>query len=304
MSDNAELHNKIMTFLNGEFARGEGRQCDAVDLDFEPGNGFRPENIRKWVRADAINSEFFDNFAKLEELVTSIIDIAEGEVNAKPAGKHCFVIRTHQHLGNRAKMSFALQPQYNGSDETALVPNGGGGGRGESGVIANHAGQLMRINAQMFEGTIRVLGQQNMNLHDQVATLTADNAKLRAELEEARSNRLDREFQLSMAMEKNARANAGFNKLLQLGTVVAAKIGGGEEAQGSASPLAMLIAEFGRSLRKDQIDVLMNMLDMGQKIMFMEIMNAVNPDKPEPQPGLQSGSSSSSPPTSSANGTP
>jgi hypothetical protein len=43
--------------------------------------------------------------------------------------------------------------------------------------------QLMRISAQMFEGTIRVLGQQNRTLHGQVAQLTTDNQNLLHERE-------------------------------------------------------------------------------------------------------------------------
>jgi hypothetical protein len=162
-----------------------------------------------------------------------------------------------------------------------LAGGGGGGGNGgrDQQVIASHAGQLMRINAQMFEGTIRVLGQQNMSLHEQVATLTAESATLRKELEEARSNKMDREFQIAMAAEKNARTNAGFQKLLQLGTVVAAKIGTSNDAAqlGEATPLAMLLGEFYQSLRQDQLGVLMQTLDMAQKIMFMEIVNLVRP---------------------------
>jgi chaperonin GroES len=56
-----------------------------------------------------------------------------------------------------------------------IQPSAGGG----------PVGQLMRINAQMFEGTIRVLGQQNMDLHRQVTELTAANAKLLSRLEDA-----------------------------------------------------------------------------------------------------------------------
>ena len=47
-------------------------------------------------------------------------------------------------------------------------------------VIADHASTLMHINAKMFEDTIRVLGQQNMRLHESVAELTAVIAVLRA----------------------------------------------------------------------------------------------------------------------------
>ncbi len=284
MSDNAELHGKILGFLMAEWARKDNRQLTGVDLLFAPGNGFKDEEIRKWIRAD--EPELFAEFVNVEKLVAQIIEIAEGEADAKPPGKHRFIVRTHQHMGGRATMSFPLSPSYRGSDDTALMPSGGGGGSRDQQVIASHASQLMRINAQMFEGTIRVLGQQNMSLHDQVSTLTAENAMLRRELEEARSNKMDREFQIAMAAEKNARTNAGFQKLLQIGSVVAAKIGSGAEAlsDGQPTPLAMLLAEFYQSLRQDQLGVLMQTLDMGQKIMFMEIVNLVKPPE-QPQQG-------------------
>jgi len=279
MADNAELHGKILGFLMAEWARKDNRQLVGVDLLFAPGNGFRDEEIRKWVRAD--EPDFFAEFVNVEKLVTLIIEIAEGEADAKPAGKHRFVVRTHQHLGGRGNLSFALSPSYTGSDETALLAsgNGGNGGRDQQ-VIASHAGQLMRINAQMFEGTIRVLGQQNMSLHEQVATLTGENATLRKELEEARSNKMDREFQIAMAAEKNARTNAGFQKALQLGSVVVAKFAAGNDAAaqlGEASPLSMLIGDLYQSLRPDQMGTIMQTLDMGQKIMFMEIVNLARP---------------------------
>ena len=288
MADNAELHGKILGFLMTEWARIGDRQLVRVDLLFAPGNGFKDEDIRKWVRAD--EPDLFAEFVNVEKLVTQIIEIAEGEADAKPAGKHRFVVRTHQHLGGRGNLSFALSPSYTGSDETALMFGGGGGGGGgrDQQVIASHAGQLMRINAQMFEGTIRVLGQQNMSLHEQVTTLTAENSILRKELEEARSNKMDREFQIAMAAEKNARTNAGFQKLLQLGTVVVSKYaadGAAGQQLGEGAPLPMLIGEFYQSLRQDQMQTLMQALDMAQKIMFMEIVNMVRPPDKGPQQG-------------------
>jgi hypothetical protein len=56
----------------------------------------------------------------------------------------------------------------------------------ETETIVDPVRRLMSINAQMFEGTIRVLGQQNKTLHGQVALLTTDNVNLLHELEEAR----------------------------------------------------------------------------------------------------------------------
>lgn len=299
MSDNAELHGKILGFLMAEWARKDNRQLTGVDLLYAPGNGFKDEEIRKWIRTD--EPELFAEFGNIEKLVALILEIAEGEADAKPPGKHRFIVRTHQHMGGRATMSFPLSPSYRGSEDSALVPSGGGAGSRDQQVIASHAGQLMRINAQMFEGTIRVLGQQNMNLHEQVSTLTVENAMLRRELEEARSNKMDREFQIAMAAEKNARTNAGFQKLLQIGSVVAAKIGSGAEAlSDGASPLATLIGDFYQSLRQDQLGVLMQTLDMGQKIIFMEIVNMVKP--PEPPPSQGGGQPGARPP--GANGAP
>ena len=299
MSDNAEIHGKVLGFLMAEWARKENRQLVCVDLLYAPGNGFKDEEIRKWVRAD--EPELFAEFVNVEKLVSQIVEIAEGEADAKPAGKHRFIVRCHQHMGSRPTHSFALSPSYRGSDDMAMLPSGGGGGRDQT-VIANHASQLMRINAQMFEGTIRVLGQQNMNLHEQVSSLTAETALLRRELEEARSNKMDREFQIAMAAEKNARTNAGVQKALQLASVVIAKIGVGDaagQAGGGVSPLATLIVEFYQSLRQEQLGALMQTLDMAQKIMFMEIVNMVKPPEPPGGGGGAPGNSGSGGPAPS-----
>lgn len=291
MGDNAELHQKILSFLMTELARKDNRQLDGVDLLFAPGNGFRDEPIRKWVRAD--EPDFFAEFVNIEKLVTLILEIAENEVDAKPGGKHRFKVVTHQHLGERPYMSFSLSPGYTGGEETSLVPNGGGGGgRGGNDVavaqiLAGNNAQLMRTNTQMFDGTIRVLGQQNLNMHDQLTALITENATLRRELEEARSNKMDREFQIAMAAEKNVRTNAAFQKVLQLGTVVVSKFAAGNAGVsqlGEGAPLPMLIGELHQSLRPDQMGAIMQTLDMAQKILFMEIVNlAKPPDKGAPQ---------------------
>lgn len=293
MSDNTELHAKILGFLMAEWARKDNRQLVGVDLLFAPGNGFRDEEVRKWVRAD--EPEFFAEFVNVEKLVTQIIEIAEGEADAKPAGKHRFIVRTHQFLSGTARMSFALSPSYTGQDDNAIaIAGGGGGGRGSdvavTQILAGNNAQLMRTNTQMFDGTIRVLGHQVQNLHEQIITLTTENATLRRELEEARSNKMDREFQIAMAAEKNARTNAGFQKVLQLGSVVVAKFAAGNEGAaqlGEAAPLPMLLADFQQSLRQDQMGALMQILDMPQKIMFMEIWNMVKPPEKGPQQGQQ-----------------
>jgi regulator of replication initiation timing len=287
----SENHGRLSTFLLTEWARKDNRQLVEVSLMYAPGGGFKNEPIRKWVRAD--NPEYFAEIVNVESLVSHILEIAESEADAKPAGKHRFIVRTQQHLGEQANFSIALQPSYTGSDDGAMVTTiaGGGGGRGGESiaaaqVLAGNNAQLMRTNTQMFDGTIRVLGQQTQNLHEQVVDLTKENAILRRELEEARSNKLDREFQIHMAAEKNNRTNAGFQKALQLGTVLVAKIAADKTnpgALGEGAPLPLLIEELKQSLRQDQMQAVMGILDMPQKIIFMEIINMATP-KPPPGP--------------------
>jgi hypothetical protein len=303
MADNAELHARVLGFLMGEWSRKDNRQLIGVDLLYSPGQGFRDEEIRKWERAD--EPEFFTEFVNIEKLVDSIVEIAEGEADAKVPGKHRFVVRTRQHGGTKPTLSFALNPGYRGAgDETALVSGGGGGGgqRGDiavAQVLASNNSQLMRTNQQMFDGTIRVLGQQNMNLHEQLSSLTSENAHLRKELEEARSNKMDRDFQIQMAKEKNERHGQSFQKMMQLASVAVAKIGGAEAAQGNEpGPLAMLNSELYRSLRPEQLNTIMGVFDMAQKLMFMEIVKIVDPQEPQGggRPGGPPGSPYGAPP--------
>jgi hypothetical protein len=294
MSDNAELHGNVLKFLMGEWARKDNRQLVGVDLMYAPGQGYRDEPIRSWERED--EPEFFAEFVNVEKLVAQIIDIAQTEADAKTAGKHRFIVRTRQHMGSKPTMSFALYPSFTGApDEISIVPTNGAGGGGRNNdiaaaqILAQNNGQLMRINAQMFDAALRPLAQQNAQLLAELIAIREENSQLQRKLAEAEANKSDREFQIAMAMEKNARANAGFQKVMQLGTVIATKIAAGTAGQqaqlGEANPLSMLIGEFYQSLRQDQLGVLMQTLDMAQKIMFMEIVNLVKP--PDKGPGPQ-----------------
>ena len=68
------------------------------------------------------------------------------------------------------------------TDNSLDMPATDDGARDATVQLADHQAQLMRINSQMFDGTIRVLGEQNKNLHEQLLALTAENARLAAEL--------------------------------------------------------------------------------------------------------------------------
>lgn len=292
-NDRPEIHQKILSFLLTEWNRQDNRQLVGVDLLFRPGNGYKDEEIRRWERAD--EADFFAEIGNVEKLVTTILEIAEGEADAKPAGKHTFMIRARQHMGSRPNMSFALQPSFTGEPtDTSLVAPGGAGGPRSTDValaqiLSGNNSQLMRINAQMFDSAFRPLAQQNAQLLNELISTRAENAELQRKLVDAESNKLDREFQIAMAASKDARANATVQKLFQLGTVVAAKFASGTQAAGQigeASPLSMMMGELWTSLRDDQRNGIMHMLDMSQKILFMEIINKVKPpDQYPPPPG-------------------
>ena len=294
MADNAELHQRMVAFLMGEWNRKEERQLVGVDLFYSPGQGYKDEEIRKWERAD--EPEFFAEYVNIEKLAGLIIEIAEGDVDTRLPRKHRYFVRTRQHMGSKPQMPFALYPAFHGhTDEIAIVTDGGGGGGSGSGgkeiavaqILAQNNGQLMRTNQQMFDGTIRVLGSQNQNMHEQILALRDENAKLRMDLEEAKSNKNDREFQMAMAAEKNIRTNQAFQKMFQLGTVLVTKFAAdGSPAQlGEGSPLVTLLNEFQSSIRPDQMQALMQLLDMPQKIMFMNIVKLAQPPDQGPPGG-------------------
>lgn len=271
----AEIHQKILGFLIGEFAKTEGHQCTSVELLFSPGSGYKDEQVREWMRAD--DPELFEP-ARSPELVSLMIDIAEGEADAKPPGRYRFIVRTTQFLKGRQICSFALQPAFAGNDDSSALATAAAsaGTRDNAQVISQHASQLMRVNVQMFDGALRSLSANNERLSKANADLHAENVLLRREVEDARTTKMDKEFQIGMAADKNRRANVGFNQLMQLGTIVAAKIGSSGEAPGSAAaaaPFQNLVSEFGKSLSQDQIQVLVQVLNMGQKMMFKEIMD-------------------------------
>jgi hypothetical protein len=114
-----DLCRKVHAFLVSEFKR----QCLRVDLFYSPGDGYRDEVIRTWTHEDDAEAEFFGN---LEKLAALIVEIAEGEVDAKPASRPRFFVRTHHRVGARHMLSFALSPTYYGEDkETPMSKNEG-----------------------------------------------------------------------------------------------------------------------------------------------------------------------------------
>lgn len=278
MSDEG-LASKIVEFLSGELAKKNERQCVAIDLLYAP-PGFRDEKLKTWDRSD--EPDKFEVLALVEAMVAQIIEIAEQHADTFGQGAHVYVLRTRQHLGGRMVHRFKISPSFDSSDQ-ALVASQGGQSSGSShdamSVISQNNQALMRTNQAMFQASFGTLATLSEGMRDENIALKQENSRLRRELDDAQSIKEDREFDIAMKAEKNQRANEGFKTLLQIGTVVAAKIANGDgPAEGGAqSPMRMLIAKFVESLTKDQIARLFQILDTGQRIMLYEIMKMAAP---------------------------
>lgn len=282
----AELHEKVTTHIVAALAKKEGRQCVRIEV-IHSQKGFRDDELRSWTRVD--EPTLFDDFTKIEPLVSEILKICTDHADSYGSGAHRYVVRTHQFLGGRESVHFKISPSYDSAgddEETALVTQGGSKGASDHamGVVTQNNLALMRQNTQMFQasfGTLAALSKGNM---EELMELRKENRDLRRQLDEAENNKLDKEFEIAQRMEKSAMKSAGFKQLMQFATIAAAKLTGGANGAGgkeATTPLGMLVYKFGESLRQDQIMTLMNILDMGQKALFMEIMGMVAP-KEEP----------------------
>ena len=112
--------SKILTFLAGEIARKDWRQCVSIDLLYARGHGYHDEEIRSWTRAK--DPEFFESLALTDQLASAIVEGAEGHADSiRDGSRRRYVVRTNQHLGGRQTHSFRLP--FNARDEATDTPS-------------------------------------------------------------------------------------------------------------------------------------------------------------------------------------
>ncbi len=292
-----ENHAQLLSFIGEAFGRKEHRQAIKLALMFCP-PASREEPMRSWDRHE--RAELFDRLDLTEALIREIIEICDNHADTQGHGRHKYKVRIDEALGGKVFHQFVVRPSYDPS--TALVVGsgeggGGGGGTAEAalGVLSANNQTLMRINQQTHESTFRALANMTDDLREENMGLRIENRALRKQVDELESTKMDREFQFAMAAEKSQRSNKAIEKLLQLGTVVMAKITGTAKELGAPDGLSMLLGEFGRSLRQDQFQKFVTILDQSQIAMFFQIMDLVPkqqqppaaPGQPGPPPGQQ-----------------
>lgn len=88
------------------------------------------------------------------------------------------------------------------------------GATAASEIFDERAAQLMSINAEMFEGTIRVLGQQNTALHQQLSVLTQQHTVLHQDLSVLTQQNTALYQQLSVLTAANAALHQHVSELI------------------------------------------------------------------------------------------
>lgn len=274
----SEIHDKILAFISGEFVRKDFRQCLRLELRHMQTNYNGPADVlRSWERSE--DPALFEDLTRIELLTSEIVKLAEEEANVYP-GVQRFTLRTEQFKGGRVTCSFLVAPEFNGnSDATlALASDTSASGSAVS-VLQNVIAMEMRhnernsqINAQMFKGTIDVLGNANTELVTENQKLREERAQMLKELEESRSAQGERDLRGMAQIAADARKDKAVGKLLTLAPIAVAKILGKDGMPGAPTPLSILVSELGKSLTPAQIAKIAQSLSMEQQMLFAEAM--------------------------------
>jgi hypothetical protein len=282
-----DLHGRVLSFLRAEFGRSEGRQCVRLELSSaQP--GLRGDVLRTWDRHE--DPELFAQLARIEELATTVLRIADDHADSFGAGQHRFELRTEQHLGGRQKLSFRILAGAGDSDNNS----GGEDAPTAMGMVSQqmrHNELHMRMSAQMYQTTLGTMQRQIADLNEENARLRRERSEHYNELEEARSRRDERELAGMKQMAVEQRKDMAFGKLIQLAPIVASRLlGKGDEpsASSASSPLNILVAELATSLTPEQVTHIASSLSPNQQILFVEAMreavraNAQKPSAADP----------------------
>jgi hypothetical protein len=298
-----ELHRRLREFLVAEVNRRDERQCVRIELFYAP-RGSRPTPLKDWSRKEY--PEIFESLTLIEKLTTTLIEAAEYYADSFQSGKHRFEVWTKQHLGSGAQFAFVMQPAATAvaAEDTALAAPGGGASGSTpltEGTAAHVIATLTRAQQSMFDGTVRVLGATNASFREENTELRERVRSLERELDQARSERLEREHVVRMEDRRQDQRSEALGRLLQLASILAGRFVAGDgtgpnAAQNAGQALRLLIAQFAKSLRPEQIQAVFGSLDQVQQGMLMEIMTIATRDEAQPGgPGTPNGVSSHGP---------
>jgi hypothetical protein len=270
-----DIHQQLLVWITAEFKLQNGRGPKMLELFYMPAIGGRSEQLKAWYREET--PEIFEDIPKIDTLVALIIQLAEEHAETMPvAPKHRYKLRVTQILGGRQVKPFVIEPSSEGIDEYAMqVMNGGG--HQQAGAIDRAFDTQVRVNAQMYGATLGWTGKRMDELHHENTRLHIRVRELERDLDDARSTREERHWNIRKEMSKHERTDKGFEKLMSWGSIIVSKmLGPGSVSQdGEPDPLVMQLADFFHSMQQDQIGKLMTIFNSAQRAQFMEIVNVV-----------------------------
>ena len=283
MIDNEDIHAKLVAFLAGEFARGEGRQCTKCSVVYVPKPGMKGDEFMSWRREDF--PQFFEGTAGIEELVSSILAKAEDYCRGQATAR--FELRTKQHLGAVQRTPFILE-----SDSALALTGGDAAEVGEDGRDQPNQtgiiGQLMRHNEFSVQMTAKVYQASLGTLTQQLTDLANENRALRRErqdhlrqMEEASSQQNERDMEMARQFEADKRRGETLNKLLQLAPLVVNRLIGGNKGEGGSSGLAVIANKLFESFSPDQIALIGQAFRPEQQMLLAELVNSARASMPK-----------------------
>ena len=281
MSGDEGTHQKILGFLSTELSKKEERQCIRIDLEHSP-PGFRADLLKRWERID--QPQFFEELVFIEQMVATIVEIAEADADAAGSGARTYAVRTLSQIGVRLTTKFKCQSSFESSDQALVVAGGNQPSPGSHDmqamqIVSGNNRDLMRVFQSMYRDTFGTLSDLSAEMRDENVKLRAENIVLRRELEAATSIKEDKELENAIRFEKTQQSSAMTNKLLNIGTAIAARVmndpskGGGDSA-----PIMLLFGEFTKSLTREQIAKVFGIMRQDQQVMLYSLMQMAVPD--------------------------
>jgi len=284
VSGDETTHQKILAFLSGELSKKEERQCISIDLEHSP-PGFRADLLKRWERTD--HPEYFEELVFIEQMVAMMVEIAESDADSAGAGSgaRAYTVRTRQQTGLRMTMKFRCAPSFESSDQ-ALVVAGGSQPNPDSHsmqamqIVSGNNRDLMRILMSQYRDTFGTLADLSAEMRDENVKLRAENIVLRRELEIATSTKEDKELENAIRFEKTQQSSLMTNKLLNIGTAIAARVmGDPSKGGGDPAPIMLLLGEFTKSLTREQVSKVFGLMRQDQQVMLYSLMQMAVPDE-------------------------
>lgn len=90
-----------------------------IELFYAHGEDYRDEGVRSWTRDEY--PEIFEDLAKIEQIVSAIIEVAKEHSDSIESASRRYVLRTIQYFGGRQLCDFKLAPRGSRRDGSASI---------------------------------------------------------------------------------------------------------------------------------------------------------------------------------------